>query len=109
MNRAFDRIRSELGAVTQAQLSEVLGINQASVSIAKRSGDTVGKRLAEQKVNTPITESALVPMKEQAIKAAMPENLREKVFDFKIIEDDFINGLKDAERIPLSSPVFADA
>ncbi|MFV0420857.1 helix-turn-helix domain-containing protein [Oleidesulfovibrio sp.] len=39
MNGAFERIRSELGAVTQAQLSEVLGINQASVSIAKRSGD----------------------------------------------------------------------
>ncbi|ABB40149.1 hypothetical protein Dde_3355 [Oleidesulfovibrio alaskensis G20] len=39
MTAAFERIMAELGIVTQTQLSKELGINQASVSIAKRSGD----------------------------------------------------------------------
>ena len=66
----------------------------------------VATRLAEQKKQSPITESALVPVKRQAIQDAMPDNLRTRNFKpLKLRNRDICNGMADGENIPLSTPM----
>jgi hypothetical protein len=69
---------------------------------------TISRRLQEQKERTPITESALVPVKQRAIDAAMPNDLVSKDLNFRPCrDDDMYRGIRDGEGIPLSTPLNA--
>ncbi|AMK09618.1 DUF2786 domain-containing protein [Pseudodesulfovibrio indicus] len=69
---------------------------------------TVSKRLQAQKKVTPVTESALVPVKESAIEAEMPDDLRHREPKKRKVRDrDLLNGLRDGRAVPLSKPLNA--
>lgn len=69
---------------------------------------TIRRRLDEQKARTPITESALVPVKQRAIDAAMPEDLVSADLKFRPQrDDDLFRGIRDGKGIPLSTPLNA--
>jgi hypothetical protein len=66
-------------------------------------------RLEEQKQRTPVTESALVPVKRSHIEAAMPDDVRIKKSKEKRLRDnDFSQGMRDGHEIPLSRPLDAE-
>lgn len=67
---------------------------------------SVGERLLVTKKLNKITSEALVPVKRGAIEALMPKDIRER--EFKAVAADFsasIEGRRDGETIPLSTPV----
>jgi len=67
---------------------------------------TVSRRLNDQKKTTPVTESALVPVKESAIEAEMPDDLRDHEFKRRKDRDrDLLNGLRDGRSVSLSTPL----
>ena len=67
---------------------------------------TVSQRLQAQKEATPVTESALVPVKESAIEEAMPNDLRSHEFKGRKDRDrDLLNGLRDGRSVSLSTPL----
>lgn len=80
--------------------------NAARSSYLKGVVYTVGQRLQAQKQETPITETALVPVKESAIEAEMPDDLRHREFKSpKTRGHDLMRGMRDGKSIPLSSPI----
>lgn len=67
---------------------------------------TVSDRLQAQRLRTPVTQTALVPVKEAAIQEAMPDGLRSRALNFKGTRDaDLDAGMTDGLNIPLSSPL----
>lgn len=67
---------------------------------------TIQKRLEAQKQETPITSSALVPVKQSLIQAAMPEDLKTARFrSAQLRSSDFRQGMRDGQDIPLSAPL----
>lgn len=70
---------------------------------------TIGLRLRVQKKATPITDAALVPIKSEAIAAAMPDNLKKRPINLKHLRDvDWSNGIADGRSVSLSAPLNAD-
>jgi hypothetical protein len=70
---------------------------------------SISDRLEAQRERTPVTQAALVPVKEDAIRAAMPDGLRSRNLDFKGIRDaDLEAGFTDGLGVPLSTPLIAD-
>lgn len=66
----------------------------------------IEQRLKKQKELTPVTGFALVPVKKNAINAAMPGNLRIRERKNNPMRcDDMFNGMKDGRHIPLSTPL----
>lgn len=66
----------------------------------------VGRRLMEQAAQTPVTSDALVPVKDEVVQAAMPEDLRPKRFRARDLVQGAVNaGAMAAQDLPLSTPV----
>ncbi len=69
----------------------------------------IAVRLETQRERTPVTQTALVPVKEDAIRAAMPDDLCFRKLIFKGTRDvDLEAGLNDGRNVPLSSPLNMD-
>jgi hypothetical protein len=67
---------------------------------------TIQKRLEAQKQETPVTSSALVPVKQSLIQAAMPDDLKPARFKAaRLRSSDFLQGMWDGQDIPLSAPL----
>lgn len=67
---------------------------------------TVSGRLMAQRTRTPVTQTDLVPVKMDAIEAAMPDDLRSSSLEFKKARDaDLEAGMTDGLNVPLSSPL----
>lgn len=70
----------------------------------------VARRLLDQKRQAPITSDALVPVKDAAIKAAMPDDVQEKkIKDRSFRSEDMLAGAMAAHNLPLSTPVNGQA
>ena len=66
----------------------------------------IGRRLKAQAAETPVTSDALVPVKDEAVQAAMPDGLKPKRFrDWSLHEGAACAGARDALDLPLSTPV----
>jgi hypothetical protein len=66
----------------------------------------VSDRLEAQRLRTPVTSQDLVPVKEAAIREAMPDDLRFRPLDFKGTRDaDLEAGLNDGKHVSLASPL----
>ncbi len=65
----------------------------------------VSRRLKEQREHAPITEAALVPVKEDAIRAAMPSHQTKEYRPGAVRDGDVTNGLRDGRGISLSTPI----
>lgn len=66
----------------------------------------LAQRLNEQKQQTPVTESTLVPFKAKLIEDAMPTDISTTPLKTeRLRENDWANGMKDGEDIPLSKPL----
>jgi hypothetical protein len=95
---------------TKTRLRSTSSKNAARASYLSGAVAVVGRRLLEQKAKAPVTSDALVPIKTEAVKAAMPEDVREKNFkDQAFRADDVFAGALDARRLPLSTPVQCQA
>lgn len=80
--------------------------DMARASYLKGVVCTVSQRLKAQKRATPVTESALVPVKESAIEAEMPDDLRHREVKLRKDRDrDLLNGLRDGRSVFLSTPL----
>jgi hypothetical protein len=70
----------------------------------------VGKRLKEQKRESPVTSNALVPVKAKAIQDAMPDDLQERSFKEPTLDKNaVIAGAKAGYSISLATPVSGDS
>jgi hypothetical protein len=70
----------------------------------------VGKRLREQKQAAPVTSDALVPVKAEAVKAAMPDDVRERNFKEQPLDaDSVVAGVMAGHSISLATPVRGDS
>jgi hypothetical protein len=66
----------------------------------------VGRRLKEQKQSAPVTSDALVPVKAGAVKAAMPEDLKERSFkEPELDAEAVVAGVMAGHSISLAAPV----
>ena len=79
--------------------------DKARASYLLGAVSVVGVRLKQQHERTPVTEGALVPIKEEAIRDAMPEFETKQLKPFSAREADLTNGIKDGQGIPLSTPL----
>lgn len=95
---------------TKTRLRSMTSKKAARNSYLAGAVSVIARRLIEQKEKTPVTSDALVPVKDAAVKAAMPEDLREKNFSQQALRaDDVFAGAMDARGIPLSTPVKGQA
>jgi hypothetical protein len=68
--------------------------------------DVIGRRLKKQASETPVTSDALVPVKDEAVQAAMPSDVKPKRFRDKPLHyGAAYAGAMDARDLPLSAPV----
>lgn len=68
--------------------------------------DVIGRRLQRQAKETPTTSDALVPVKDEAVQAAMPNDVKPKAFrDKPLVLGAAYAGAMDAKALPLSAPV----
>lgn len=66
----------------------------------------IGRRLREQAEQTPVTSDALVPVKDEVVQAAMPEDVRPKRFrERDLVHGAVYAGAMAAQDLPLSTPV----
>lgn len=79
--------------------------NNARTSYLLGVVHVVAARLRQQRESSPITEAALVPVKEEAIRAAMPDFKAKTQTPRSIRDTDLANGMKDGRGISLSSPL----
>lgn len=69
----------------------------------------VGKRLREQKRTAPVNSDALVLVKAEAVRAAMPNDLRVRDFKEQPLDADSVRaGVKAGHSIPLDAPLKGD-
>lgn len=66
----------------------------------------VGRRLREQKQAAPVTSDALVPIKAEAVKAAMPDDLKERSFKEQELDAEAVRaGVRAGRSISLAAPL----
>lgn len=66
----------------------------------------VGKRLREQKQESPVTSDALVLVKSEAVDAAMPDDLRVRDFKEQPLDPDAVRaGVRAGRSISLAAPL----
>ena len=73
--------------------------------------DVISSRMIAQKKVAPVTSDALVPVKDDLIRAAMPDGLKigAPIKPCESRPQDWLAGMLSAEHIPLSTPVAGEA
>lgn len=97
MASAYMRGRGGRGSYIDGQLRE---------SYLTGAVIVIGRRLREQAQQTPTTSDALVPVKDEVVQAAMPDDLRPKRFrERPLVGMAAYEGAQAAQDLPLSTPV----
>lgn len=82
------------------------GQRQIRASYLLAATVVVGRRLREQKREAPVTSDALVPVKAEAVRAAMPDDLTERGFKEQPLDEDAVlAGVMAGHSISLATPV----